>query len=297
VNGKAFHKQDVDRGVANALRGQKVDSSVLPTVQATVLKQMIEHYLLSSYLLGNKELAPGPEVNAAMNELRDRARQQGTTLAAQLASQNMNEQALMSQLAWEIMQQKYVTTVMTDEGLKKFFEEKKHLFDGTTRRVSHVLLRPEVGEFDEAALKGLIDQAKTLRGQIQAGQLKFEDAAAKFSDGPSRQRGGDLGYVPISGVMHPAFSKAAYDLQQGDISEPVGTPSGVHLIKVTEIKSGTKTFDDVKKTVQQAYAQSLIEKLKEEQEQAATIEYAGNYPYFKPGTRDVVMPGQSADAR
>jgi peptidyl-prolyl cis-trans isomerase C len=292
VNDEPFYKEHVDLGVAQALAGQKADSTVLPTIQATVLKNLIGNFLLSKFLLSQKDLVKEADIRAAMNDIRNQLRSQNTTLEAYLASQKMTEQALMSQVAWKLLVAKYVAANTTPEGLQKFFDEHHENFDGTVRRVSHVLLRPD-GPADEALVKSLVAQAEAIRKQLQSGQLKFEDAAVKYSAGPSRQHGGDLGYVPQTGVMAPAFTKAAYALTVGEISEPVVSPSGVHLIKVTEVKAGTKKLEDVKQQVEQAYSQYLIEKLIEEQEKAAKIEYAGNYPHFKPGTREVVMPGSN----
>jgi parvulin-like peptidyl-prolyl isomerase len=293
VNGDPIYKENVERNIATFVRGQKIDPAALPTIQAAALKEMINNHLLNTFLVNQKDRVTPSDVKAAVNELRESLRSQNVTFEAFLASRNLTEQALMSFLAGQLMVGKYVKGVATEEGLKKFFDDNKHLFDGTTRRVSHVLLRPE-GPADENTAKTLTEKAKQLRSEIQTGQIKFEEAAAKYSAGPSRQHGGDLGYVPLTGVMAPAFTKVAYEIKPDEVSEPVATNFGVHLIKVTEVKAGTKTLDDVKQVVQQAYAQYLIEKLTEDLFNQANIEYAGNYPYFKDGTKDVVMPDQAA---
>ncbi len=290
INGTPVYKAEVDRGVIMATGGQKIDAEALPTVQATVLKQMIDNYLLQSFLAAQKNLVSRAEINAAINEIRSNLRNQNVSFEAFLASQRTTEQAFINQLAVQLTMAKYAANNTTEEGLKKFFDEKRELFDGTVRRVSHVLLRPD-GPADDAVFKALREQAQTIHGQLQSGQLKFDEAVTRYSAGPSRQRGGDLGYVPLTGVMAPAFTRAAYGLKPDEISEPVTTTFGIHLIKVTEIKAGSKKFEDVKPFVQKAYGQYLIEKLMEDQEKAAKIEYAGNYPYFKPGTKEVVMPG------
>src|SRR6185369_7169761 len=110
---------------------------------------------------------------------------------------------------------------------KRFHER----YDGTERRVSHILLRP-AGPRDAASMREVLKQAQDLREKITSGGITFESAAEKYSAGPSRLHGGDLGFIPPQGVMTEQFSEAAFLLPPGEISPPVTTNFGVHLIKV-----------------------------------------------------------------
>lgn len=71
------------------------------------------------------------------------------------------------------------------------------------------------------------------RDQIVSGEKTFEELASQFSDCSSAKRGGDLG--PFGrGQMQKPFEDATYALAVGDMSEPVWTDSGVHIIKRTK---------------------------------------------------------------
>jgi parvulin-like peptidyl-prolyl isomerase len=87
--------------------------------------------------------------------------------------------------------------------------------------------------------------------------------------------------------MHEAFNRAAFDLQQGEISEPVATIFGVHLITVTEVKPGGKTLEEVRSQVMQDFNQWLVDQLIEEEIKKAKIEFNENFPHYKPGTREL----------
>lgn len=76
------------------------------------------------------------------------------------------------------------------------------------------------------------EQAEKLREEIIAGK-SFADAARESSKCPSGARGGDLGYF-TRGKMVPEFEKAAFELPVGEISAPVKTQFGWHLLLVTE---------------------------------------------------------------
>ena len=84
-------------------------------------------------------------------------------------------------------------------------------------------------------LVGRKSEAEALRQQIIDGEITFEDAAKKYSQCPSREEGGDLGFFP-RGVMAGPFEKAAFSLPIGEISQPVETRFGWHLIKVVDKK-------------------------------------------------------------
>lgn len=67
------------------------------------------------------------------------------------------------------------------------------------------------------------------REQIVSGRASFAELAQKFSDCSSARRGGDLG--PFGrGAMQRPFEQAAFALKVGELSEPVTTDSGVHII-------------------------------------------------------------------
>ena len=89
----------------------------------------------------------------------------------------------------------------------------------TEIRASHILVQTE-------------DEAKKLYDEIQNGK-SFADIAQAVSLCPSGQNGGDLGYFR-RGQMVPQFEIAAFNLPVGEISKPVWTQFGWHLIKVTD---------------------------------------------------------------
>ncbi len=76
------------------------------------------------------------------------------------------------------------------------------------------------------------DQAENIKQEINAGK-DFGQAASEVSKCPSGSRGGDLGYFG-RGMMVPEFEQAAFSMPVGQVSEPIKTQFGWHLIKVTD---------------------------------------------------------------
>ncbi len=88
-------------------------------------------------------------------------------------------------------------------------------------RASHLLVATE-------------EEAKQLRQEIEGG-VSFAEVAQRVSKCPSGRNGGDLGFFG-RGQMVPEFDQAAFTLPVGQLSEPIQTQFGWHLLVVTEQK-------------------------------------------------------------
>lgn len=99
-------------------------------------------------------------------------------------------------------------------------------------RASHIMLDLPENALPEDTLR-VYNQLMTVREQILNGQRTFEDAAKSMStDTYSARQGGDLGWFTAFNMVYP-FEKAAYSLDNEEISKPVRTQFGYHLIKNT----------------------------------------------------------------
>lgn len=125
----------------------------------------------------------------------------------------------------------------TDEELKKSYEEKKEFLVAPKKvKASHILVE------DEA-------KAKELKAKLDT--ESFEELAKQNSICPSKERGGDLGFFQ-KGQMVPEFEQAAFSMKVDEISEPVKTQFGYHIIKVTDVeKESTQTFEQARAQLEQ----------------------------------------------
>jgi len=138
------------------------------------------------------------------------------------------------------------TTNIEEEELRKLYDEQRGAFSTPEKRYArHILIKAD-NDADETALAEKRQQLAALRERIVAGE-SFEDIASEFSQDPgSAKQGGDLGHVQ-RGVMVKPFEEAVFSLQAGELSEPVQTIFGFHLIKLDRLEEGkVQTFAEVR---------------------------------------------------
>ena len=148
-----------------------------------------------------------------------------------------------------------------DDELRALFEAERESFVTPEKReVSHILISvPE--DADSAAGEEARARLATLRSRIEVGE-SFEDLARDSSDDPgSATVGGSLGFIE-RGVMVPPFEEAAFALAPGELSEPVRSSYGWHLIKVTSVQeSRGATFEEVREQVLAQYRTREAERI------------------------------------
>jgi peptidyl-prolyl cis-trans isomerase C len=129
---------------------------------------------------------------------------------------------------------------VTDEEIKKFYDENPDQFEGgLTFNASHILVDTE-------------EEAAEIRLKLESGEISFEDAAKRYSSCPSKAQGGELGDF-AHGQMVPEFEEACAAMEPGSLSEPVKTQFGWHLIRLNKKEEGGKIpFAEAKEDIRQA---------------------------------------------
>ena len=152
------------------------------------------------------------------------------------AWQDQHDSAQVSYVGFTPATDTAAAKAISDDDLEKYFDQHKSEFQGTGRASLTVLMIPKtVSSADTAAARA---RAVAIRDEIIKG-AKFEDVAKRESaDTASGQQGGDLG-KGVKNRFVPEFENAAYALKVGEISQPVLSPFGFHIIRVDEHKGDT----------------------------------------------------------
>lgn len=225
-----------------------MENKVLATVDGREIKQSDIHSLMQS--LGQR----GAQFNTpqGQKQLLDEIIAQELLYSDAIEKDIESEEnfiAGLEQMKKSLLIQYAANKLMTsvsvnEEEAKEFFDNNKSMFSQPkTVAASHILVDSE-------------EEAKKIREELDNG-LDFADAATKYSNCPSKKSGGSLGEFP-EGQMVPEFEQVAFSMKVGEISEPVKTQFGYHIIKVEKVNEAKiNSFADVK---DEAKNQCLLEK-------------------------------------
>ena len=199
---------------------------------------------------------------AQLDQMKQAIAQQGgeEAFAEQLKQMGKSEDGLLQMIIEEGMIRAFsdqlnaaaekLLVAPTEEEAKAFYEENKaQMSEPASLSAAHILVQfPSQAPTDEEKAAALA-KIKEIQGKLAADGSNFADLAKEFSDCPSKQQGGDLGEFP-KGAMVPEFEAALVTLKEGEISGPVETMFGYHLIKAGAAKEERVVpFEEVKDSI------------------------------------------------
>jgi len=220
VNGTEIHQSDLT--VAEEEAGQLPPMS--PNSKKDYLVQFVTDMILMSQAAEAKKM--------------------GDTLEFKRKLAFNREKLLMEQLL-----QKAAKEALTDKAMHDVYDEAaKQMGQEQEVHARHILIRAAAG--DDKASKEAEDKIKAIIVRLKKGE-DFAKVASEATEDPSgKANGGDLGYFSKE-QMVPEFSDTAFKLDKGQISEPVKTQFGWHVIKVEDKRvKPVPPFDEVKPQIE-----------------------------------------------
>ena len=179
----------------------------------------------------------------------------------------MTRAELEFQTAWQASWKRYLDLKLTDAFLEKHFNDQKREFDGTSLRVAHLLLRTPAGATQEQ-LSSIQEKAKSIFDELTTTSRSFDSFVREYSEAPTKDNGGEIGWIGRTGPMPVNFTDAAFKLKLGDVSKPTTTKFGVHLIQCMEVKEGERNWiasvEEVKRSATKAYFEAIAKKHRSE---------------------------------
>lgn len=283
VNGETISKSKVDRELSGYQQKMiRAGKSLSPENLAGVREQIIES-LVDRALLHQASVKEGVSVSEEeVQEEFDKIRERFTSEEAfqtVLNRMGMTEQDVREEIQRGEAVQKFIrerfgqSAEVSKEEARTFYESHPEAFVRPEQiRARHILIRPDPEGGEEAA-EDAVQKLQAIRKEAEGGKA-FSELAEEHSEGPSSERGGDLGYFP-KGKMAKPFEEAAFALEPGDMSGVVKTRFGYHLIKLEDRKSeGTVPFEEVEDALRKHLGteavkeavQSYVKQLRQEAE-------------------------------
>jgi len=258
VNDQMLMRGDLDRemklvSLRLARQGRPVSEAQLKRYETNIRETLINRTLLLQESKSQGVEVKESLVTKALSDFRA-AFDGEMAYTRALADMGFSEERLKSQirdgLAVKALIDDKVTRhiSLSDSQVRAFYDENPGLFRQPEQvRASHILIKvPENADQEKKAEAMAAIQA--LKARIENGE-DFAVLAMENSEGPSKAKGGDLGFFGREQMVKP-FSDAAFALQPGQVSGVVETRFGYHLIRVTERKEAqTMPFNDVKEAI------------------------------------------------
>ncbi len=204
------------------------------------------------------------QVDAAIEDIKRRNRFDDAALDEALKEQGLTRPAFRKQVkkdleAYQILNYKVRSRVkVTDEDVKNYYQGHQAEFAADDEvRVRHIFLALPKDASPAEEAKVLARAEKVLQ-RLRAGE-DFAAVARQVSEGPSRDEGGELGWLK-RGTVQPELERVAFSLAAGQLSAPVKTRTGYHVLQVEERRGGqARPIDQVKEEIRDRLTNEQVE--------------------------------------
>ncbi|WHX39894.1 peptidylprolyl isomerase [Mesobacillus sp. AQ2] len=245
----AFSKTET----AASVNGEKITKDELNTkltemYGADTLDSLITNKVIEMEADKQKVKVTGNEIDEELTKLQDSYGGE-EAFAAALEQNKVSIDRIREDIQMYLLAEKMIkpSIKVTEEEMKTYFEENKESFDQKEQvKASHILVE------DEAT-------AKKVKKELDSGK-DFAELAKEYStDASNAAKGGDLGYFG-KGEMAKEFEEAAFGMKVGEVSAPIKTDFGYHIIKVADKKAAkTAVFEDHKKEIKESLFDQKIQ--------------------------------------
>ena len=286
VNAEELYESQLDSAVKNYnqfLKDQGIELRALGQdqmhkVRHFMLQKLVERELLHQEALKNKIKVSKEEIDKVMETSEgnypshqaflDDVLEEGETI------ENYRERLAYDMLVNKLTSKRYEDRKKdpSEEEIEQFYQKNTQLFaQPESVNIGHILLNiKEDGDANEW------DKAKKKLLALRESKKDFRKLAQEYSECPTGEKGGDLGFVPRGKLFQP-LELAAFKLKPNEISQPVESNAGIHLIKLYERRPEgfIPPFDEIKELVEQAakthHAQQIYQDYIEEIQDKATV--------------------------
>jgi parvulin-like peptidyl-prolyl isomerase len=274
VNGEAIPMTDLKAVIDQRPSPVPLTKEQETGVHKMALDMLIEDVLMRQFLRKNMPPANQAEMNQKIGELQEVLKKQNKTVQQFLKEGGQTEEQLRTDISAQLQWKAYLKSKLPDAAVKKYYDDNKVFFDKVMVKASHILVRVKA-DAPQAEQQSAMAKIQAIRQEIMSNKLDFAAAATKYSDCPSKSKGGDIGLFPYKFAVVEPFAKTAFAMNIGDVSDVIKTDFGLHLIKVTDRTKGeSSNFEAIKEFVRDVYAQdlNLYQNVIEEQKKIARIE-------------------------
>ena len=278
VEGQEIKKAELEEAFANVLAAQKIAVDSIPAEERAMGYRMILDELIVNKLL-LKRSADTPVTDAEVNAQFERIKASFGSeeqLKKQLATVGQTVDAVKTEMRERLRQEHWIDeqikgkAEVTEADAEDFYKKNPEQFKSPEQvRASHILVAVSQDAKPEAVVEKE-KAAQAIAARVKKGE-PFDKLAKELSEDPSaKQNSGDLDFFTKE-AMVPEFANAAFSMKKDEISDPVRSQFGYHIIKVTDHKDAeTVSLEKakpqllayLKRQKKQAEVQKVVEDLR-----------------------------------
>lgn len=247
IPAEAFY-EEVDKITA---RGAQIPADRVARIEHNILKRLIEQELINQAVKEAQVVVSAEDIAAGFDEYKKRFQndeQFDNYLKHGRVTKDSIEARIRDRRSLELLLEKKGDLAVNDEEAKAFYEKNERFYtDKAGIRASHILIKLAENATPEDEAKAM-EKVKEAQARLKKGDA-FEVVAQELGEGPAASKGGDLGFFS-EGRMVKEFEDVAFKMKAGDVSDPVRTRFGFHIIKLTDKREDRKKpFEEVKEQI------------------------------------------------
>ncbi len=252
INSRVVTQSTFDTRVQQAIRdgGTPADTARLEELRKSVFLELLHEALLEDRARDLDLATTDADVEDQIRRLKEQNQvASDADFEKALSASGLTVESLRAQLKKSLTVQRVVgrevnsKVDLSDDALRVIYEREKDTWKIPEQvRVAEVLISVE----DDPASRASGERRAREASDKQKQGMKFDTLVSLYSDGPTRGRGGELGFIS-RGELNIDIEKVAFSLPIGEVSEPIPTKHGWHILKVLEKKPvAYKPFAEVK---------------------------------------------------
>jgi len=258
IYGLTITRDQVERDLKRTLGDRQLSAIDKRKAMELTTQKLIDQHVALDFL-SKKGLAANPsEVDFQIEKLKSELQTIDLSFTEFLKETYQTSDDLRFQTKWQISWQRYLKNKLTDEFLESYFERSRRRFNGTEIKAAHLLIKLPANN-SQAQEERINQQLLEVRQQVISKTVSWQEAVKAYSEAPTRLSGGSLGWITREGPMSPSFTNAAFQLSESEISLPVKTKFGFHLIRCESIRDSAFGWKDVRTELEKNAARDLLQ--------------------------------------
>ena len=257
VNGDIVTLSEL-RATAKPFLSQNKTEARRKQLYSDILDQLINEKLMDQQVKEANIEVTDAELDAAVEDILRQNSLTRDQLNQAVAARGITFDSYLKDVRSQLIRLKLVDMkvrskiVIPEDDLKAEYERRARDDEQKVKvGIAHILLRFG-DDISRSEKNRLLSRAHQLRSQIVENKTPFEELAKTESQGPTAAKGGSLGELEEESLL-PELATAVKKLSPGEISSPIMTPNGIHIVKLeSRRKERSQSFDQMRATIYQA---------------------------------------------